>query len=182
MIAFVAVAAMMCVLNYVQYNSVRHPEEEKAAIAKAEADRAAAAAPALGTESDSLITEETVGNPKTAKLRATLGFRISDLVARHPAVEAMTIKQLEGWARGTSFGSLQVVCLDIPAQFRDDRTTADVPMGLAINGKLVPDYGGDVFAYDRYRALPRMPVPLYRACLPLLPADVQARLKKEGPI
>jgi hypothetical protein len=92
--------------------------------------------PPGGASSGQALTPElTIGNPKTAATRVTLGYTVDDNVAQHTSDAAQAISAAQSWAQSHPQASLQVVCVDIPPSMRDDPTTANVPVGLTVNGK-----------------------------------------------
>jgi hypothetical protein len=89
-------------------------------------------------------TELTIGNPSTAKLRVTLGFTADESVEEHTEVANQAIQAAVAWAKSHPGDSLQVVCVDIPPSLRADPSTANAPIGIAVNGSPISGSTGNI--------------------------------------
>src|SRR5579883_925253 len=85
----------------------------------------------------SLVSMQTIGDPKTAKTKVTIGYSFDTQTQAHPEKAAAIVDAVKDWTtKQGSSASLQIVCLDLPS----DQLTgpnapyANIPMGVSING------------------------------------------------
>jgi hypothetical protein len=140
----VAACGLMAYINNASFTMVPHPAADKAAEDKLIQDNLARSTVANGMESKPLVTEATYGAARGAIVIATLGYTANEFLAVHPQEENTIASILSLWS-GTHTGlCAKIVCLDIPPSDRSDPSTANVPLGLAIDGKVVPGCGKDI--------------------------------------
>lgn len=136
---------VLALLNRVANNASQNPsDQQQAAAAQQTPAVSPKTAQANGSETQPLITQATVGDVATAKVRATLGYTVDNYVATHTDQVNQTIQQVENWAKRNQISCAQIVCLDIPPSLRNDPSTADVPLGLSVNGKPVPGLATEI--------------------------------------
>jgi hypothetical protein len=106
-------------------------------------DRAAIVKAIMGA-TDPLITEATCGDPKTARVRVQVGFTAGDWLANNTNAEYQLARGLAEWVGSDPNLSAQLVCVDIPPEYRSDPTTVRIPIGITVNGKPLPGVRGDM--------------------------------------
>ena len=148
----VALVALVVVgyLNQAAFRSGGHPDAEEARQAELTADQIAkqksapatpssksATTPFVSSTAAAPITELTIGNPTTAPTKLTYGYSADEQVERDPTSLDASTAALQQYAQSHPSTSLQIVCLDIPANDLSDKSKAAIPAGLYKNGKLV---------------------------------------------
>lgn len=87
----------------------------------------------------SLVPEQTIGNPATAKTRVTVGYTFDTATQTDPSKAAAIVGALQSWAQKQgSAASLQIVCVDLPPNQLTNPADASVPLGVTIDGKQPP--------------------------------------------
>ena len=178
LLAILAVSLIvMGLMNYAASNAGVKPPPQQTKRPTTPAAVQPAAAKTASTPTDDgkhpLITEATIGDPQTAKLRIVLGYSANDDVEAHTFETNQTIKGVEDWVRRRGKSSLQVICVDIPVSMRSDLSTANVPVGLTINGRVAPGCGGNIGLYGT-------PLSQMTACLDDVAGDSIAKLKSNS--
>ncbi|HEX5323588.1 MAG TPA: hypothetical protein VFW40_07365 [Capsulimonadaceae bacterium] len=87
---------------------------------------------------DSLQPTQTVGDPNTAKTKVTIGYTFDTPTQSHPEKAVAIVDAVRDWVTKQGSGaSLQLVCLDLPADQLTGPNSlyAKIPLGVSINGK-----------------------------------------------
>lgn len=89
----------------------------------------------------SLLPEQTIGNPATAKTRITIGYIFDTQTQAHPEAASTIVDSVRGWVQQQgNAASLQLVCLDLPPDQLTDPADAKVPLGITIDGRQPPGF------------------------------------------
>jgi hypothetical protein len=165
-IVVVAACAILMYLNLAAFEMVPHPHEQLREELGQKDAHDQLVGPAMNGAVDPLQTEATYGNVQSAKLRVTFGFTASPFAAVNTSRQKEVIAALRTWEQSNDFSSLQIECLDIPPAYRSDPSTANMPLGIAINGVPVQGCTGDVLTspdFSMFNMLSR----LYRVSMPM---------------
>ncbi len=167
-VIFFVVAALIAVmigLNYMQ--SVSNPTDQERNAqeqAKAAAAQAKAGAPGknpveiphmlhpkykkVHPDLDTTPPDDaTLGNPAGTAV-ITLGYTWDSSTAADDSQLVKAVNAVEYWSKDHSGETAKIVCLDLPTSEMSNPADKNIPLGLAISGKIVPGCGANPGSSD----------------------------------